>query len=163
MPLPEPYSQGEIDIATDQAMITLLWQAGDMTDDEGNITGKIWDEEYSVDDFHPSMRPAMRQLLASFMETYLADLLEAGLYAGWENRTENLARIGHDYVLTTGGHGAGFWDRGLGDVGDRLTEACHADRHEWSLYESADGTVWCPDLEGYEVSTEATFEEGGNA
>lgn len=28
---------------------------------------------------------------------------------------------GHDFYLTREGHGAGFWDRGLGIVGDALT------------------------------------------
>ena len=36
------------------------------------------------------------------------------------------SRLGHDLVLTRGRHGAGFRDRGLGDLGDRLTDACHA-------------------------------------
>ena len=30
---------------------------------------------------------------------------------------------GHDFYLTRNGHGTGFWDRGYGGVGDRLTEA----------------------------------------
>lgn len=34
------------------------------------------------------------------------------------------AAAGHDFWLTRNGHGAGFWDRDLGDVGDRLTELC---------------------------------------
>lgn len=29
---------------------------------------------------------------------------------------------GHDFWLTRNGHGAGFWDRGLGGLGDRLTK-----------------------------------------
>ena len=29
---------------------------------------------------------------------------------------------GNDFWLTRNGHGAGFWDRGLGDVGKRLTD-----------------------------------------
>jgi hypothetical protein len=32
--------------------------------------------------------------------------------------------LGHDLWLTSCGHGTGFWDRGLGDLGDRLTDAC---------------------------------------
>ena len=31
------------------------------------------------------------------------------------------ASAGHDFYLTREGHGAGFWDRGLGIVGDALT------------------------------------------
>ena len=32
-------------------------------------------------------------------------------------------QCGHDFWLTRCGHGAGFWDSGLGEVGDKLTEA----------------------------------------
>lgn len=31
------------------------------------------------------------------------------------------AQAGHDFWLTRNGHGAGYWDRGLGESGDRLT------------------------------------------
>lgn len=34
-------------------------------------------------------------------------------------------RNGLDFWLTRNGHGAGFWDRGYGDVGERLTSAAH--------------------------------------
>lgn len=30
---------------------------------------------------------------------------------------------GHDFWLTRNGHGAGFWDRGIGPLGTRLTDA----------------------------------------
>lgn len=33
------------------------------------------------------------------------------------------AYAGHDFYLTRQGHGAGFWDRGLGELGDKLTQA----------------------------------------
>ena len=42
-------------------------------------------------------------------------------------RGENWCRAelaGHDFALTRNGHGAGFWDRGLGKIGDMLTDAC---------------------------------------
>lgn len=32
---------------------------------------------------------------------------------------------GHDLWLTQGRHGAGFWDRGYGETGEKLTEAAH--------------------------------------
>lgn len=32
-------------------------------------------------------------------------------------------QAGHDFWLTRNGHGAGFWDRGLGKRGDQLSEA----------------------------------------
>lgn len=33
-------------------------------------------------------------------------------------------QAGHDLWLTRNGHGAGFWDRGLGVVGEKLSELC---------------------------------------
>ena len=38
-------------------------------------------------------------------------------------RYTNEERLGHDFWLTRNGHGAGFWDRGLGELGQKLTEA----------------------------------------
>ena len=31
-------------------------------------------------------------------------------------------QFAHDFWLTRNGHGTGFWDRGLGDLGDKLTK-----------------------------------------
>lgn len=31
-------------------------------------------------------------------------------------------QMAHDFHLTRNHHGAGFWDRGLGELGDRLTD-----------------------------------------
>ena len=33
-------------------------------------------------------------------------------------------QMGHDFWLSRNGHGAGFWDRGLGEIGDTL--------HKWA-------------------------------
>jgi len=154
MPHIERYSDSEIEIATDQAMETLLWQAGDITDEDGNYSGRgTWDDNYDVDDFPGHQWDNMRAKLAAFMEANLVDLVQTGHVAGIENNVQAVGRIGHDYVLTTGGHGAGFWDRGYGEAGDRLTEACKAERAEWYLSEAKDwrggedGKVYCQELE----------------
>lgn len=34
------------------------------------------------------------------------------------------AMAGHDFWLTRAGHGVGFWDRGLDELGDQLTALC---------------------------------------
>lgn len=49
-------------------------------------------------------------------------------------------QAGRDYWLTRNGHGAGFWDRGLGTIGDALADAC---RHQevW-VYVGDDGQVY---------------------
>lgn len=41
-------------------------------------------------------------------------------------RLRTVAEFGHDFWLTRNGHGAGFWDRGLGELGERLTRAASA-------------------------------------
>lgn len=41
-----------------------------------------------------------------------------------ENGWTYAAQSGHDFWLTRNGHGAGFWDRGYGTLGDLLTGAC---------------------------------------
>lgn len=54
------------------------------------------------------------------------------------------ARAGHDFWLTRNGHGAGFWDRGLGAVGDRLSELCGHGTHfsTLDLYRGDDGLIY---------------------
>ena len=47
---------------------------------------------------------------------------------------------GHDFWLTRNRHGAGFWDRNLGALGDRLTVASQAFA-EVALYVGDDGLV----------------------
>lgn len=50
-------------------------------------------------------------------------------------------RVGHDFWLTRNGHGAGFWDRGLGELGDWLTQQCKL-YGEASLWVGEDGRVY---------------------
>lgn len=51
------------------------------------------------------------------------------------------ARAGHDFWLTRGGHGTGFWDRGLGELGERLSEAAKVYNEGPHVYEVEDGMV----------------------
>ena len=48
---------------------------------------------------------------------------------------------GHDFWLTRNHHGVGFWDRGLGDLGDRLTTAAQRFR-ETDVYLSDDNQLY---------------------
>jgi hypothetical protein len=51
------------------------------------------------------------------------------------------AQIGHNFALTRNHEGAGFWDRGLGEVGQWLTEMAHP-YGEASLYVGDDGEIY---------------------
>ena len=51
------------------------------------------------------------------------------------------AHVGHDFWLTRNGHGAGFWDRDLGELGDKLTELSKQ-FGESNLYLGDDGKLY---------------------
>jgi len=60
--------------------------------------------------------------------------------AAWQHVDNNRDQVGHDLWLTANRHGAGFWDRGLGIVGEYLTAAAHP-YGELTLFENSDGVV----------------------
>ena len=71
---------------------------------------------YYQDDYDPSdATQELAQKLAEDLETCPVELLEEYLL---ENSAE---QFGHDMSLTRVGHDAGFWDRGLGKLGEALT------------------------------------------
>ena len=87
-------------------------------------------------------RSTRRQIIvdsAAFQKQHLEDLDEAidnGRINGYD-----LKAAGRDFWYTRNHHGVGFWDRSLGDVGDKLTEAAHA-FGEVSLYRGDDGLIY---------------------
>jgi hypothetical protein len=76
--------------------------------------GNPLDDTYSTDDLTRKARAEMRRDCRNFIQHNLIDLQASGLSAD---------RAGHDFWLTRNGHGAGFWDEGIGNIGDRLTAA----------------------------------------
>jgi hypothetical protein len=58
-----------------------------------------------------------------------------------ELRLDALEYAGHDFWLTRNGHGAGFWDRGYGECGERLSEAARV-YGESDLYVGDDGKIY---------------------
>jgi hypothetical protein len=97
-----------------------LWSSTDDNDEPLDL--------YDEDDIDPTVLETMRADCQDFIKSN-AKLLN-GLDA---------AQCGHDFWLTRNRHGAGFWDRGLGDVGQQLTEACRP-YGEFNLYE-AEGVI----------------------
>jgi len=53
--------------------------------------------------------------------TFFGDQASVWIDAGMSD-----SQAGHDFWLTRNKHGAGFWDRGLGRIGENLTAAAHA-------------------------------------
>jgi hypothetical protein len=110
-----------------------LWLCNDDNDDPLGIN-------FSEDDIAPESQDAMRADCAAF----IADN-EALLQAAYASGGYDAGSAGHDYWLTRCGHGAGFWDRGLGDIGEKLSAACdwkakHGGNRE--LYVGDDGKIY---------------------
>lgn len=85
-------------------------------------------ETVNLDDYEwaPGEAEKLHESCRDFINYASADLV---LYAIARNTTISTAQFnvwelaGHDFWLTRNGHGAGFWDRGLGELGERLTVA----------------------------------------
>lgn len=72
------------------------------------------DADYGIDDIAPETLARMQVDCDDFTgNPEVAALLEQSRLSA--------EQIGYDFWLTRNGHGAGFWDRGLGDVGTKLT------------------------------------------
>jgi len=105
-----------------------LWSS---TDDEGNPM----DENFGEHDIHSETQRAMWEDCVRFLRENAADIVEMMAEAD-----ATMEIIGHDFWLTRNYHGTGFWDRGAGDVGERLTDAAHA-FGAFDLYVGDDGKV----------------------
>jgi hypothetical protein len=78
--------------------------------------GSPLDDKYSAGDFAQEAIDKAVEESADFIRANRADLLATSAPDD---------QHGHDFWLTRNHHGAGFWDRGYGPLGDRLTKAAH--------------------------------------
>jgi hypothetical protein len=78
--------------------------------------GEPLDEDFSVKDFSREAITQAVQDCDRFLFENKADLDSVG----------TPEQHGHDFWLTRNGHGAGFWDRGYGEVGKRLSESARS-------------------------------------
>lgn len=88
-----------------------LWSSTDFSTESG---GNPLDDNYTVDDIALEAIANAEEDCEDFQEANALDLEATGA-----SDSQN----GHDFWLTRNGHGAGFWDRGYGEVGERLTAA----------------------------------------
>jgi hypothetical protein len=107
-------------------LICALWSS---TDDDGEPLDSV----YSIDDISAQTVKQMEKDVSDFIESNKELLIESG---------QSDEQIGHDFWLTRNGHGAGFWDRGLGAVGDDLSKASKS-YGEVYLYAGDDGMIYC--------------------
>jgi hypothetical protein len=104
-----------------------LWSSMDNKDEQG---GEPLDANYSMEDFAEETLQKIRLDCAKFWKAS-GDLLD--------NVSDEMA--GHDFWLTRNRHGAGFWDRGLGETGERLTKVAHS-FGEVDLYIGDNGKIY---------------------
>jgi len=109
-------------------LVCALWSTNDESDESG---GEPLDKNYSIDDIAPEALEAFELDCERFQRENAELLAQAG------DDSQN----GHDFWLTRNGHGAGFWDRGYGNVGEALTEACKAYGTVY-LYVGDDGKIY---------------------
>ena len=118
-----------IDTILTHYIVAALWSSTDNADDSG---GSPLDDNYSEADISPQTLAAMRKDVTAFVKDNEALLDESG---------QSDEQIGHDFWLNRNGHGAGFWDKGLGAVGDKLSHACKAFGGV-DLYVGDDGMIY---------------------
>lgn len=108
--------------------------------DEGEHACEYLELRFGVDDISAECVAAMRTECADFVKANHADVLdycERMKSEQWSGEQ----RAGHDFWLTRNGHGAGFWDRGLGALGDRLSDAAK-EYGSVDLYPGDDGLIY---------------------
>jgi hypothetical protein len=86
---------------------------GKRGEDAGDCDQSLEYLNYGESDLSGEAYKEIRQDVADFVTANYDDLF--GIIAA--------DQAGHDFLLTRNGHGAGFWDRGNGDLGDRLADA----------------------------------------
>ena len=107
-------------------IICALWS---YIDDDGEPLDSV----YTMDDISAQTLKQMDIEVSDFIKDNESLLIESG---------QSDQQIGHDFWLTRNGHGAGFWDRGLGAIGDALTKASKSFGGS-DLYVGDDGLIYC--------------------
>lgn len=120
----------ELDSFTQGYIECALWSSNDESDEYG---GNPLDSNYGASDIAEKALKAMCIDCENFRQNN-ADLLESTP----EDYTWKQA--GHDFWLTRNHHGTGFWDRGLGKVGEELSALARA-FGECCLYVGDDGKI----------------------
>ena len=115
-------------------LVAMLWAAPE--DEEGKNL-----DEYGIIDIDDSDLSAAIADCEKFQAENAGDLEEYYRLRSEESVEGSVQEnAGHDFALTRNGHGAGFWDRGVGEVGERLSEASRKFGDEF--WYAQDGVVY---------------------
>jgi len=115
-----------------------LWSSYDNSTESG---GEPFDANYTRHDIAFSSLLSMARECRDFMQANSDDL---SAFCSEYSPTGNFSEIecaGHDFWLTKNGHGVGFLDRGLSDLGKRLSAASKV-YGSTDLYLGDDGKIY---------------------
>lgn len=112
----------DVDAVLASAIETLLWSETILMDHQDPWGGHIQDGDPFDDHFGPEdLSPETLAELRTDVEGFLSfDVVREALDALGDDAPDD-GQIGHDFILTRNGHGAGFWDRGYGEPGEVLS------------------------------------------
>lgn len=94
-----------------------LWSSMDNYEDGGEPL----DTNYDYEDIDEQTRLNLMDECWDFISLCLTEGVEP--FPKYNKEWSDVSMSGHDFWLTRNGHGAGYWDRGLGDLGDKLSDA----------------------------------------
>lgn len=81
------------------------------------------DANYDASDISTETMDSFRKDIGDFLDL-LQNVEFDGRLISFDDIADRMTwgQFGHDFWLTRNGHGAGFWDRGLGEFGDILSK-----------------------------------------
>lgn len=103
----------------------------------------------SLEDYElaPITAQRLRECCDAWCDANADDLIEYSQKRAYDPSQGSVwAYAGHDFALTANGRGVGFWDRGLGELGDRLTELSKL-AGPFGAYIGDDGLVYVTEFE----------------
>lgn len=83
---------------------------------------------------------ALDKALADCM-AFINTIANHGLIDEYIEKGGSAEQLGHDFWLTRNRHGVGFWDRGLGGLGEQLTKHAQSFPERYA-YSGDDGLVY---------------------
>lgn len=95
---------------------------------------KPFDDDFEIEDFAPESVQSAENEINDFLSLLKAENIT------WEEHLDE-GQFGHDFWLTRNRHGVGFWDRGLGSLGEKLTKWAHSYGSS-DVYLGDDGKVY---------------------
>jgi hypothetical protein len=106
----------------------MLWSSHDETGESEYL-----DANYGESDIAPKCKAVIKKRIKKFVQENkkIIDELEI---------SEEM--VGHDLWLDTAGHGVGFWDRGYGKKGDKLSKSAKKFFSDETVEVGDDGKIW---------------------